>query len=68
MDGGIPKINNQILLNNSAILDEPQKAKSVQENNNANTFEGANDRNDFDSLESAMAWETHREPSDELDD
>ena len=44
------------------MMQEPQKAKSVQEN--LNTYE-AYDRNDNDSLESLMAWETHRDPSDE---
>lgn len=63
-----PKVSNQIQLNLSAILEDQPKAKSVQENPNVNTFDGGNDRNDFDSLESAMAWETHRDPSDELDD
>ena len=49
-----------VLLDN---LEQQQpRAKSVQEVNNETT---QNQNNDLDSLESLMAWETHREPSDE---
>jgi hypothetical protein len=59
--------NNNLLLNNSILIDEPPRAKSVQDN--VNTYEGGDRNNDFDdSLESLMAWETHRDPSDEEDE